>query len=95
MNPNLIPTDTRHRLAHLLNGAARQLRAAREAAEQAHQVVGGSQFYGVDGVNTAAELEDAINSLLDQIQVCASIATLTAERLEYAVPRDSSKQKQR
>lgn len=91
MNPNLIPTDTRHRLAHLLNSAARQLRAAREAAEQARQIVDSAQFYGVDGINTAAELEDAIKRLLDQIQVCASNATLTAERLEYAVPRDSTK----
>ena len=95
MNPNLIPKDTRHRLVHLLNDAARHLRAAREAAEQARQVVGGSQFYGVDGVNTAAELDGEIDSLLDQILSCASTATLTAERLEYVVPRDSSKQKQR
>ncbi len=92
MNPTLIPKDTRHQVARLLNSVARQLRAACEATEQAHQVVGSSQFYGVDGINTAAELEDAINGLLDQIQVCASIATLTAERLEYVVPRDSSKQ---
>ena len=92
MNPNLIPKDTRHQLVRLLNSAARQLRTARETAEQAHQVMGHSQFYGMDGINTAAELEDAINSLLDQIQVCTSAATLTAERLEYVVPRDSSKQ---
>ncbi|MCB1825641.1 MAG: hypothetical protein KDJ54_14085 [Candidatus Competibacteraceae bacterium] len=92
MNPSLIPKDTRHRLARLLNSAARQLRAARETAEQARQAMGHSQFHGVDGINTATELEDAIDSLLDQIQVCASAATLTAERLEYGVPHDSSKQ---
>ncbi|MDG4553194.1 MAG: hypothetical protein P9E24_02935 [Candidatus Competibacter sp.] len=93
MNPNLIPKDTRHRLAHLLNSTARQLRSAHEVAGQAHQVVSGSQSYGVDGVNTVAELEKEIEKLLHRIQACVSIATLTAERLEYVVPRDSSKQK--
>ncbi len=93
MNPNLIPKDTRHRLAHLLNSTARQLRSAHEAAGQAHQVVSNSLSYGVDGINTVAALENEINSLLDQIQVCASTATLIAERLEYVVPRDSSRQK--